>query len=68
MDWILIYNKSPRVYYIKDSRPGEKLEAVKVTDEMKATIINQLLEQVVKTSNDFRTGIARQFSQQMQQS
>jgi hypothetical protein len=39
-----------------------------MSEKEKAQIISSLLEQLVKASSELRTGIARQFSQQMQQS
>ena len=39
-----------------------------MSEKEKAQIISSLLEQLIKASSELRTGIARQFSQQMQQS
>jgi hypothetical protein len=61
IDWITIYNRTEHVFYVKDLKDGE-FEVVRMSEKEKAQMISNLLDQLVKSSSELRTGIARQFS------
>ena len=66
IDWVTVYNKSKNVFYVKEN--NGVAEPVPLDATQKAQVINRILETFMNVTNDFRTGVARQFSQQIQQS
>jgi hypothetical protein len=65
-EWVTVYLRSDKVFYLQNSNEGAEPQLVDAA--AKAQVINKILETFMNVSSDFRTGVARQFTQQIQNS